>query len=92
MLVVDDNATNRRVLSLQTAKWGMQVRETESPTEALRGLDAGAPYDLAIVDMHMPEMDGIELARRIRQQQPGTAAGALQLAGPARGGRHRGPF
>ena len=54
----------------QTAKWGMQVRETESPTEALRGLDAGASYDLAIVDMHMPEMDGIELARRIRQQRP----------------------
>ena len=69
VLVVDDNATNRRVLSLQTAKWGMQVRETESPTEALRGLDAGASYDLAIVDMHMPEMDGIELARRIRQQR-----------------------
>ena len=71
VLVVDDNATNRRVLSLQTAKWGMQVRETESPTEALRSLDAGALYDLAIVDMHMPEMDGIELARRIRQRHPG---------------------
>ena len=70
VLVVDDNATNRRVLSLQTARWGMQVRESESPAEALRGLDAGAPYDLAIIDMHMPEMDGIELARRIRQQRP----------------------
>ncbi|HJW52915.1 MAG TPA: response regulator, partial [Burkholderiaceae bacterium] len=70
VLVVDDNATNRRVLSLQAAKWGMQVRETESPTEALRGLDAGEACDLAILDMHMPEMDGIELARRIRQQRP----------------------
>jgi CheY-like chemotaxis protein len=59
------------VLSLQTAKWGMQVRESESPVEALRGLDAGENYDLAILDMHMPEMDGIELAHKMRQRRPG---------------------
>jgi GAF domain-containing protein/CheY-like chemotaxis protein len=70
VLVVDDNATNRRVLSLQTAKWGMQVRETASPVEALRGLDGGEAYDLAILDMHMPEMDGVELAQRVRQRRP----------------------
>jgi CheY-like chemotaxis protein len=70
VLVVDDNATNRRVLSLQTAKWGMEVRETESPTAALRGLESGESYDLAILDMHMPEMDGIELAQKVRQRQP----------------------
>ena len=63
VLVVDDNATNRRVLSLQTAKWGMQARDTDSPTEALRRLEDGEPFDLAILDMHMPEMDGLELAR-----------------------------
>ena len=63
VLVVDDNATNRRVLSLQAAKWGMQVREAETPAEALRSLDGGEAYDLAILDMHMPEMDGIELAK-----------------------------
>ena len=68
VLVVDDNATNRRVLSLQTAKWGMQVREAASPSEALRGLDGGEAYDLAILDMHMPEMDGIELAQKVRQR------------------------
>jgi CheY-like chemotaxis protein len=67
LLVVDDNATNRRVLSLQAAKWGMLTRDTESPSEALRWLAEGSePFDLAILDMHMPEMDGIELARRIR--------------------------
>ena len=70
VLVVDDNATNRRVLSLQTAKWGMQVRDTESPVEALRGLDSGETYDLAILDMHMPEMDGVELAQKVRQRRP----------------------
>ena len=58
-LIVDDNATNRRVLTLQTAKWGMSAQATESPSEALRWLDAGEKFDLAILDMHMPEMDGL---------------------------------
>ncbi|MBO9512847.1 MAG: response regulator [Variovorax sp.] len=66
VLIVDDNATNRRVLSLQAGKWGMSARETESPAEALRWLEAGERYDLAILDMHMPGMDGVDLARRIR--------------------------
>ena len=66
ILVVDDNATNRRVLALQSAKWGMTMRDTESPSEALRWLDAGDRFDLAILDMHMPEMDGMALARLIR--------------------------
>ena len=66
VLVVDDNATNRRVLTLQTGKWGMACRDTESPAEALRWLEEGEPFDLAILDMHMPEMDGLALAREIR--------------------------
>jgi GAF domain-containing protein/CheY-like chemotaxis protein/tetratricopeptide (TPR) repeat protein len=70
VLVVDDNATNRRVLSLQTGKWGMQSRATESPQEALRWLSAGERFDLAILDMHMPEMDGLSLARKIRDAHP----------------------
>ncbi len=66
VLVVDDNATNRRVLELQAAKWGMASRATGSPREALEWLDAGAGFDVAILDMHMPEMDGVALARAIR--------------------------
>ncbi|HLW13096.1 MAG TPA: response regulator, partial [Casimicrobiaceae bacterium] len=66
VLVVDDNATNRRVLTLQTSKWGMAPRATESPREALRWLHEGQAFDLVIVDMHMPEMDGVALARAIR--------------------------
>jgi signal transduction histidine kinase/CheY-like chemotaxis protein/putative methionine-R-sulfoxide reductase with GAF domain len=66
VLMVDDNATNRKVFGLQTAKWGMQPRDTESPAEALRWLEQGEAFDLAVIDMHMPEMDGIALARRIR--------------------------
>ena len=70
VLVVDDNATNRRVLSLQTGKWGMLARECETPAEALRSLDGGETYDLAVLDMHMPEMDGVELARQVRRRRP----------------------
>ena len=70
VLVVDDNATNRRVLSLQTAKWGMAPRDTESPDEALRWIAQDPAFDLAILDMHMPQMDGLELARRIRERAP----------------------
>ena len=66
LLVVDDNATNRRVLALQAEKWGMVSRTTESPTEALRWLTAGEAFDAAILDMHMPEMDGLMLAREVR--------------------------
>ena len=70
VLVVDDNATNRRVLALQTGKWGMTSRDSGSPGEALRWIEGGEPFDVAIVDMHMPEMDGVALARKLRELRP----------------------
>ena len=69
LLVVDDNATNRRILTLQAAKWGMVVRDTDNPLEALQ-LALAEPYDLAVLDMHMPHMDGATLARRLRDLRP----------------------
>ena len=79
VLVVDDNATNRKLLTLQAAKWGMQTRDTEYPAEALRWLEgqgdgkdgqAGQVFDLAILDMHMPDMDGLTLAARVKLLRP----------------------
>jgi len=67
LLVVDDNATNRRVLALQAAKWGLVPIAVSSGAEALQRLATGESFDLAILDMHMPEMDGATLARRIRE-------------------------
>jgi len=67
VLIVDDNATNRRILVAQTGNWGMTARETESPREVLQWLQNGEIFDLAILDMHMPEMDGVMLAHEIRK-------------------------
>ena len=69
VLIVDDNATNRRILTLQLQAWGMQARDSETPAEALKWIKRGDPFDLAILDMHMPGMDGVALAGRIRKQR-----------------------
>jgi CheY-like chemotaxis protein len=67
VLIVDDNATNRRILRLQAEKWGMTARETEFPEEALQWLKNGEHFDLLITDMHMPELDGLMLTRQLRR-------------------------
>jgi CheY-like chemotaxis protein/signal transduction histidine kinase len=64
-LIVDDNHTNRRFLNLQLQGWGMQSQEASSGAEALIKLKSGEVYDLAILDMQMPVMDGITLAKEI---------------------------
>ena len=67
ILIVDDSDSNRRILSLQTSTWGMIVRDTKSPTEALEWLKQDEKFDLAIIDYNMPEMDGLELLEAIRK-------------------------
>jgi len=67
ILVVDDNASNRSILKLQSAPWGVTVQETASPQEALTWVRGGQIFDLAILDIDMPEMDGVALAREIRK-------------------------
>jgi PAS domain S-box-containing protein len=66
VLIVDDNATNRRILSMQTQAWGMLPRVTESPLEALAWVRQGDRFDLALIDRKMSEMDGLTLAKEIR--------------------------
>ncbi|BDI03902.1 response regulator [Sphaerotilus microaerophilus] len=72
VLVVDDNHTNREILLSQLQAWRMAVTCAADGTEALRLLDSaqrnGAPFQAAILDMHMPHMDGLQLARRIHAQ------------------------
>jgi len=70
VLIVDDNATNRKILSHQLGSWGMIHQEAESGFHALELLRSaaaeGVPYDLAAIDLMMPGMDGFELARIIK--------------------------
>ncbi|MEP1199281.1 GAF domain-containing protein [Tateyamaria sp.] len=70
LLLVDDNATNLKILSLQVEKWGAQAQTFLNPREALKALENGAAFDLAILDMHMPEMDGIALAEAMVKLRP----------------------
>jgi len=65
VLIVDDNPTNRKILSSQTRSWGMMPTVVESGIRAMGLLRDGVRFDLAILDMQMPEMDGFELAARI---------------------------
>jgi PAS domain S-box-containing protein len=67
-LVVDDNATNRSILVRQLEGWGMRVTTAGDGPGALEALDRGEPCDLAILDMHMPGMDGLALAAEIRRR------------------------
>ncbi len=66
MLIVDDNATNRRILSTVVGGWGMTSRAARSAREALGWIRGGEHFDVGILDMQMPEMDGVMLAREIR--------------------------
>jgi CheY-like chemotaxis protein len=78
LLIVDDNATNSRILTLQTSKWGMVARGAQSAAQALEWLRAGEKFDLAILDMQMPGMDGLMLACEIRKL-PGARTMPLVL-------------
>lgn len=72
VLVVDDNATNRRILHEVFSAWRLRPTLVASGPEAIKELDraaaAGAPYRLAVLDCMMPGMDGFELSRHIRQK------------------------
>jgi CheY-like chemotaxis protein/HPt (histidine-containing phosphotransfer) domain-containing protein len=67
--VVDDNDTNRLIIIRQVRAWGMVARDTASPLEALEWIRRGDPFDVAILDVSMPEMNGVELAAAIREQR-----------------------
>jgi PAS domain S-box-containing protein len=79
LLVVDDNAVNREVVKRQASSWGMVLRDTGSPTEALEWIRRGDPFDAAILDMQMPEMDGFALAREIRRYRDARALRLVML-------------
>ena len=78
LLIVDDNPTNGRILNLQTSKWGMLPRCTQNAMQALEWIKGGETFDLALLDMQMPGMNGLTLATELRKI-PATAALPLVL-------------
>jgi two-component system, sensor histidine kinase and response regulator len=72
VLVVDDNATNRRILEEILTGWGMQPKLVDGGLAAIGALDralaAGNPFPLALIDFQMPDLDGFELAERIKHR------------------------
>ncbi len=70
VLIVDDYATNREILQTQIQHWGLTAETAISGAQGLQRLEDSLlqphPYDLAIIDYMMPDMDGVELARHIR--------------------------
>ena len=73
ILIVDDNETNRTILEHQTGAWGMRHNTASGGKQAYAmmrtAVDQGDPYELVILDMHMPGMDGMTLARALKSDR-----------------------
>jgi signal transduction histidine kinase/DNA-binding response OmpR family regulator len=70
VLIVDDSATNRRILLWHMNKWGMVARASGQPREALAWVEAGQTFDIALLDLEMPDLNGVSLSREMRRAHP----------------------
>jgi signal transduction histidine kinase/DNA-binding response OmpR family regulator len=80
LLIVDDNLTNRRILTLQALSWGMMPHAVGSARAALAWVDAGGTYDVAVLDLCMPGEDGVTLGRQLHAH-PAVGGRPLVLLG-----------
>ena len=88
LLIVDDNATNRKILIRQSEIWAMSPMASASPEEALGWIRSGQAFDAAVLDMNMPEMDGIALALAIRETKSPEDLPLVLLSSVGRQGEH----
>ncbi|HLK12829.1 MAG TPA: response regulator [Candidatus Binatia bacterium] len=79
-LIVDDNETNRRILALQALSWGLEFSVAGSAAEALELVGRGERFDVAVVDVLMPEMDGLGLALELRRRHEAPAPAIVVLS------------
>ena len=82
VLVVDDNASSARILQQALASWGMSSHTCEGSLQALQLLAGGVPFDVALIDYLMPEINGVQLAGAIRAM-PSAQEMPLILLSPA---------
>ena len=80
VMVVDDNATSLGILTRMLSKWGLRVFQFKSPEEALIRIGFGEIFDVAIIDLQMPDMDGIQLAHEVRKLPRGARLPLLLLS------------
>jgi len=84
VLVVDDNATNREILEEQTAAWNVQCTSCAGAREAMALMEAafarGEPFEVVVLDLHMPDIDGLELARTIKSTPAFAATPLIMLS------------
>jgi len=83
VLLVDDNPTNLQILQTQCTRWGMEVACATRATHALALLEAEPAFDVAVLDLNMPGMDGFHLARAIAAQCGSTAPALVLLSSSA---------
>jgi signal transduction histidine kinase/DNA-binding response OmpR family regulator/HPt (histidine-containing phosphotransfer) domain-containing protein len=91
LLIVDDNATNREILARQAASWGAQSLQASSAAQALELFDQGEKVDVALLDLHMPGMDGIELSMAVRERPELSSLPLILLSSGLRRSTERPP-
>ncbi len=93
VLVVDDNQTNRDILRQQLQGWAMRVTCATGGHEALQCMSEaaqrGAPFELAVLDMHMPAMDGLQLASEIQARPDAERTKLIMLSSSYAGADQR---
>jgi signal transduction histidine kinase/CheY-like chemotaxis protein/HPt (histidine-containing phosphotransfer) domain-containing protein/uncharacterized protein YigA (DUF484 family) len=84
VLIVDDNETNQRIMVLQTESWGMKSLATATPSDALALIRRGEPFDVALIDYQMPDMDGLTLLAEIRKLRDEKSLPAILVSSVGR--------
>ena len=80
VLIVDDNATNRKILRILTQKWGMIPIEAASGEAALALLEGEDAFDVALLDVNLPGMDGLALAEAVKEHSPEATLPMMMLS------------
>jgi CheY-like chemotaxis protein len=80
VLIVDDNATNRELLLTQLVSWGLEVSQAASGREAIDSIEQGLRPDIILLDLKMPDINGLDTAAEIRAREDGTYAKIVLLS------------
>ncbi len=80
LLLVEDNATNRQIITHRAQQWGIVVETAANSRDGLRLLEQSQPFDAAILDLQLPDLDGLALADEIRKQPYGRYLPLLLLS------------